>query len=158
MANAMLDSVNRSMDEQIARKSVPQGFPDLPDLPSGRYMDPKFADLELQKMWEKTWLLVGVESDLPEEGSYFLFERLDRSIIVSRGMDGFIRAFHNSCRHRGSALLTEPAGKVRRFVCPYHSWGYDLNGSLASVPSAHDFPLLNKATRGLVPVKCETFR
>lgn len=158
MSTAMLDLLNRSMDEQIARKSVPQGFPDLPDIPLARYADREFADLEMRGLWQKSWLIVGVESDVPQAGSYFLFQRLDRSIIISRGKDGVIRAFHNSCRHRGSALLTEPVGKVMRFICPYHNWGYELTGNLASVPSAHDFPGLDKSERGLVPVRCETFR
>ena len=158
MTKAILDFVNRSMDEQVARKAVPPGFPDLPVIPASRYVARDFADLEMRHIWDKKWLFVGVESDLPEAGSYFLFERLGRSIIISRGRDGVIRAFHNICRHRGSALLTEPSGKVKRFVCPYHTWGYELTGELTSVPLAHDFPCLDKAKRSLAAVKCEVFR
>lgn len=146
------------MDEQVAREAVPQGFPDLPEIPAARYIDQAFADLEMEYMWKKTWLLVGVENDVPDVGSYFLFEQLGQSIIVSRGHDRVIRAFHNICRHRGSALLTEPSGKAMRFICPYHSWSYKLTGELASVPLVQDFPCLDKSERGLVPVKCEIFR
>jgi phenylpropionate dioxygenase-like ring-hydroxylating dioxygenase large terminal subunit len=158
MTDPTLELINRSMDEQVASGEVPRGFPDFPEIPAARYVDQGFADLEMRHIWEKAWLFAGVENDLPEAGSYFLFERLGRSIIVSRGKDGAIRAFHNVCRHRGSALLTEPAGQAMRFICPYHSWGYQLTGELTSVPLAHDFPCLDKSERGLVPVRCETFR
>src|SRR3546814_16699913 len=51
-----------------------------------------------------------------------------------------------------------PKGKAMRFVCPYHSWSYGLDGALLSVPETHNFNCLVKADRGLVPVRCETWR
>src|SRR3546814_18608566 len=67
-------------------------------------------------------------------------------------------AFHKICRHRGAALLQEPTGTERRFVCPYHSWGYAIDGKLVSVPEAHNFACLEKSENGLLPVRCETWR
>lgn len=153
-----LDLLTTTMDSQLVRAEHPADFPALVPVPSSRYTDEGFAALEQEHMWMKTWLLAGLETELPNPGSYVLFERVGQSVIISRGKDGAIRAFHNSCRHRGSALLLEPRGKAMRFVCPYHSWGYALDGSLKSVPDQHDFACLNKADNGLKPVRCETHR
>jgi phenylpropionate dioxygenase-like ring-hydroxylating dioxygenase large terminal subunit len=147
-----------AVSQQVARTTYPEGFPALPEVPSGRYFDRGFYDLEMKHLWHKTWLHVGHISLLPKAGSYILFERLGLSIIISRGLEGDVKAFHNVCRHRASALLLEKQGTARRFVCPYHAWGYDLDGKLTSVPDAHDFACLNKAERGLLPVRCEQMR
>lgn len=158
MQDDALNLIHRTMDAQLGRKEYPAGFPALPDVPAARYYDPAFAALEMQHVWKKNWLLACLETELPQPGAYRLFEQVDQSVIVSRGKDGAIRAFHNICRHRASALLLEPAGKAMRFVCPYHSWGYSLEGKLVSVPDAHDFACLDKSTHGLLPVRSETWR
>lgn len=158
MKHEIVERIRRTMNEQKVRKKYPEDFPALPTIPSARYFDPAFAQAEMQHMWKKTWLLAGLESDLPGAGSYILFEQLGLSIIISRGKDGVIRAFHNTCRHRSSSLLAEPKGKVSRFTCPYHAWSYSLDGSLTTVPMAYDFACLDKSERGLLPVRCETWR
>lgn len=158
MRTEALDLLHRTMEAQLVRSELPAEFPDLARVPSSRYTDPGFAQLEHDGLWMKNWLLAGHVSELPEAGSYFLFRQLDQSVIISRAKDGAIRAFHNSCRHRGSALLLEQKGKAMRFVCPYHAWGYSLEGELKSVPDQHDFTCLNKADNGLKPVRCEVER
>ena len=157
MADETLDLIYRSMALQRGRTDYPAGFPILPDVPSARYFDPGFARLEHQHLWAGTWLLACLASELPRPGDYHVFSQVGQSVIVSRGKDGTIRAFHNICRHRASALVLEPKGRTMRFVCPYHAWGYSLDGTLVSVPDAHDFACLRKAERGLLPVRCETW-
>jgi phenylpropionate dioxygenase-like ring-hydroxylating dioxygenase large terminal subunit len=147
-----------AVERETQRTTYPETFPVLPEVPAGRYFEPSFYDLELQHVWRKTWLSAAHISELPKPGSYKLFEKLGLSIIISRGLEGEVRAFHNSCRHRGSALLLEEKGAARRFVCPYHAWGYGLDGRLVSVPEAHDFACLDKAERPLRQVRCETWR
>ena len=158
MTDQTLTLIHNTMDAQLGRTGYPDAFPALPPVPASRYFDPGFAQLERTHLWNKTWLLAGLETELPGAGSYVLFEKLDNSVIISRGKDNKIRAFHNVCRHRASALLLEPKGKAMRFVCPYHAWGYDLEGRLKSVPDQHDFACLDKSERGLIPVRCETWR
>ena len=158
MREAALELLNRTMDEQLRRSEHPADFPALPPLPAGRYTDPAFAALEKNHLFTGAWLLAAIESELPAPGDYRLFEHLDRSVILSRGKDGRIRAFHNSCRHRGSPLLLEPQGRAMRFICPYHAWGYSLEGELKSVPGQQDFPCLDKAETGLFEVRCESHR
>jgi phenylpropionate dioxygenase-like ring-hydroxylating dioxygenase large terminal subunit len=153
-----MNLIQTSMDEQLARNQYPTGFPALSPVPSARYANPGFAEAEMRHLWKKTWLLAGLESELPQVGSYLLFEQLGLSVIITRGKDEAIRAFHNTCRHRSAALVVEPKGKTVRFVCPYHAWSYALDGKLVSVPEEYDFACLDKSERGLSPVRCESWR
>ncbi|MDB5686776.1 MAG: hypothetical protein JWR77_1365 [Rhizorhabdus sp.] len=153
-ATAMYEAVER----EVQRTTYPDTFPVLPEVPAGRYFEPEFYALELEHVWGKTWLSAAHTSELPKPGSFKLFEQFGQSIIISRGTDDVIRAFRNVCRHRGAALVTEPSGTARRFVCPYHAWGYTSDGKLASVPEAHNFACLDKAEKPLFSVRCETWR
>ena len=152
------EDIYAAVERELERVSYPGDFPALPDMPASRYIDPVYYDLEVQHVFKKTWLNVGHVSELPKPGAYKLWEQLDESIIVSRGTDDVIRAFKNTCRHRGAALVTKPTGVAKRFVCPYHSWGYSSEGELKSVPEAHNFACLNKAERPLFQVRCEIWR
>jgi nitrite reductase/ring-hydroxylating ferredoxin subunit len=147
-----------AMAHESRRTEYPSHFPALSEIPGGRYMDERFYRLEMQHIWPKSWLCAGHVCQLPEPGSYKLFDKLGQSIIVIRGRDDEIRAFHNVCRHRGAALVTESMGKKTSLVCPYHSWNYNLDGRLAVVPGEHNFACLDKSKRGLIPVRCETWR
>jgi phenylpropionate dioxygenase-like ring-hydroxylating dioxygenase large terminal subunit len=158
MQNQRSALVYEAVEREAARKAYPEAFPVLPEVPTGRYTEPQFYDLEMRHLWRKTWLHAGHVSELPQPGSYKLFEQLGLSIIISRGMDGELKAFHNICRHRASALLLEKQGTARRFICPYHAWSYSLDGSLTAVPMSYDFACLDKSKRGLLPVRCETLR
>ncbi len=150
--------IQQAVEDELRRDAYPENFPAIPELPTARYADPAFYDIEMKHFWPKTWLTAAHISELPEVGSYVLFEELGRSIIISRGEDDVVRAFHNVCRHRASAILLEKQGKAKRFICPYHSWGYSAEGQLVSVPEQRDFACLDKSKRGLVPVRCETWR
>lgn len=151
-------AVYAGVEREIAREGYPEGFPVLPEVPVARYTDPRFAELEGKHFWPAVWLHAGHVSEIPDTGSYKLFSQLGQSVIVSRATDGSVQAFHNVCRHRASPILTEPRGRARRFVCPYHSWSYGLDGALQVVPESRDFACLEKADRGLVPVRCDTMR
>lgn len=89
---------------------------------------------------------------LPTPGSYLAREAAGTPLIAVRGSDGQVRAFRNACRHRGTQLA-DGAGCEKAFVCRYHGWTYNLDGSLRHVPHEHGFPGLDKSTRGLVPVE-----
>jgi phenylpropionate dioxygenase-like ring-hydroxylating dioxygenase large terminal subunit len=158
MLEMTVEAIERMIAEQASRNACPPGFPARLEVPTARYYDPDFAALEMERMWLRTWLFVGHVNEFPQAGSYKLFERLDRSVIITRGKDDRIRAFHNSCRHRGSAVVLEPSGRASRFACPYHGWTYGSDGALIGVTDAQDFPCLDKAALGLAPVRCEVWR
>ncbi|MGE3773507.1 MAG: aromatic ring-hydroxylating dioxygenase subunit alpha [Gammaproteobacteria bacterium] len=138
------------------RTSPPAHFPALPDIPAGRYTDAAFFDLQLQRLWRRSWLYAGHVDQLPEPGSYFVWRHGSAPIVVIRGDDGEIRAFYNTCRHRGAPVVRDEAGRAGpALVCGYHGWSYDRKGSLRGVTDRRDWRDLDAACRGLVEVRCE---
>jgi choline monooxygenase len=141
------------------RDRVPAGFPALPEIPGGRYTRRDFFELELECVFGSSWLLAGHVDELPGPGHYKRFDRLPGSpIILVRDRDGALRAFYNTCRHRGAPVVKDAAGRCNVLRCQYHSWAYDLAGRLVQVPDEHDFVGLDKTCRGLIPVRCEIYR
>jgi Rieske 2Fe-2S family protein len=86
------------------------------------------ADLEL--IFEKHWIFVGVEPEIAEPGDVMTVRIGGNSILICRDDDGEIQAMHNVCRHRGAKLVSEEKACVGRLVCPYHAWTYGLDGKL----------------------------
>jgi choline monooxygenase len=91
---------------------------------------------------------------LAENGDYVARTLAGVPLLVVRGNDGKVRAFHNSCRHRGM-MLAEDSGKVGSFVCPYHAWAYGLDGKLKHVAGKHGFPGLDRDAHGLLEMHVE---
>lgn len=147
-----------AMERESVRKGYPEAFPAMPEIPGGRYFDQRFYDLELKYIWHKTWLYACHISEIPDTGSFFVFDKLGLSVILARARDGSIHAMHNVCRHRGAPVVQQKSGRQSRFVCPYHAWSYNLDGSLAVVPGEHNFACLDKTERSLLKVKCEVWR
>jgi Rieske 2Fe-2S family protein len=122
-------------------------------LPQPFYTDPDLFDFDMKEIFGRSWVMVGVESELPEAGSYMAVTIGENSVLLVRGRDGVVRAFHNTCRHRGSQLCDEGRGRSAKLICPYHKWTYDLDGRLigaARMPA--DF---KPGDYGLLPVRVE---
>lgn len=139
------------------RSGPPDGYPKLPGIPLGRYTDPGFYELEREHLWKRAWLYAAHRSQLPSPGSYLLCDIAGAPVLLVHGDDGVIRAFFNSCRHRGAPVVRDQCGQARMLVCQYHSWGYDLCGNLARVPDERDFVGLQRDELALPPVRCETW-
>ena len=126
---------------------------------------PEIYALEREAIFKRSWLAVGRIEQLPRNGGYFTRELAvaNTSIVVVRDTRGQVRAFHNICRHRGNKLVwtdfprEETCGVVRQFVCKYHGWRYELDGSCAFVQQESEFFALDKKDYGLVPVHCEVW-
>ena len=145
------------MEYEAERKAPPEGFPDLPDIPAGRYTDQRFFALEQEHVWRKSWLLAAHIDELPEPGSFRLWDITGQPVLLIHGDSGTINAFYNTCRHRGAPVVTERSGSKRRFVCPYHGWCYSREGELLAVRDSEDFGNLDLSTRGLRSIRCERF-
>ncbi|MEE2776092.1 MAG: aromatic ring-hydroxylating dioxygenase subunit alpha [Acidobacteriota bacterium] len=157
MDQATTERIKREIEFEFGRTEPPEGFPSLPDIPAQRYIDPGFFDLERRLLWPRAWLFAAHVGQLPEPGSFLLWEASGVPVLLVRGEDERIRAFFNTCRHRGAPVVREPCGRARRLRCHYHSWVYDLDGSLHAVPDERDFVALEKAQRGLIELRCETW-
>jgi choline monooxygenase len=159
---AMNDHRVRQWIERVAveraRTAPPAGFPSLPDLPAGRYTDADFFALERKALWYRTWLYAGHTDQLPEPGSFFVWRHGSAPILIIRDDDGEVRAFYNTCRHRGAPVVRTAEGRAGKvLVCGYHGWSYDRQGKLHSVTDKRDWPALAANCRNLVPLRCECF-
>jgi len=141
-------SLHQTMLAQL--KSRREGF----SLPGAFYHDPDFYRLDLENIHYRDWLFAGHDCEIKEPGQFFTLQIGDYPVVVVRGADREIRAFHNSCRHRGSRVCTADHGKAKRLVCPYHQWSYDLDGRLAR--ARHMDGEIDKSQFGLKPVHCRS--
>jgi Rieske 2Fe-2S family protein len=115
--------------------------------------------IEQERVFRTSWLLAGHVSDLPESGSYILFESGHDSVIVLRDGTGCLRAHHNVCRHRGTRLCDAPRGQLGKTLrCAYHAWSYDLDGSLQTAPHMNEVAGFDKAQWGLKPAALAEWR
>lgn len=103
-----------------------------------RYHSAEFFRKEVDKMWPHVWQFAAREEDLGEPGDYIVYENAGRSFLIVRQQDGSVRAFHNVCLHRGRKLATE-GGFADQFVCPFHGFAWNIDGSLKAIPCRWDF-------------------
>lgn len=147
--------LKRSKFELNRKNSPPKNFIDLPPLPAERYIDPDFFELEKKALWDKSWLYAAHVDQIKNPGDYLVWKDGGSPIIIVKGQDSIIRAFYNTCQHRGSAVVREEKGNTKRFVCQYHSWAYELNGELSFVPDERDWSNLDKKCKSLIEIRCE---
>ncbi|MDQ2649295.1 MAG: aromatic ring-hydroxylating dioxygenase subunit alpha [Actinomycetota bacterium] len=158
MSSVLIESIKRRASDEGERTSYPEGFPVLPPVPAARYADPGFAALETDAVFGKSWLMVAHTDELPEPGSYRRLDQVQRPVILVRAEDGSVKAFYNTCKHRGSALLLDDAGTTgKRLTCPYHNWVYSLDGELVGYPEQNNFSDLDRDCLALTTIRCETW-
>jgi len=127
-------------------------------LPAWTYHNDELTRLETDQVFQRNWLFVGHVADLPRSGDYRCFSMGDERAVVVRDADGGIRAFFNNCRHRASRVVPEEKGHCgKSFICPFHGWSYNLDGSLKTIPKPDTFPELDKTEYGLKPLDCEVW-
>ena len=128
-----------------------------PTLATGFYLDSGHYERELRAIWYASWVYLCRAEELPRSRDFRVFELGSQSILVVRASDERLHAFHNTCRHRGSALCTEQAGRLRgpAIVCPYHQWTYELDGHLRSTPYRLESPDFRKDDYPLYRVALE---
>jgi nitrite reductase/ring-hydroxylating ferredoxin subunit len=158
MSAQMMDALKERARAEAERRTYPPQFPALPPVPAERYFETAFAKLEADKVFSRSWLFVAHADQLRHSGDYLLLDQLDKPIMLIRGTDNAVRAFYNTCRHRGAELVEDPQGNVgRRLTCPFHAWTYSLEGKLVSYPEAMNFSDLDRECHSLVEIRCESW-
>ena len=107
-------------------------------LPRQFYTSETVYKMDIQHYWNHSWIWVGHLNQIPNVGDFFLFDYGYESVIIARDKNDSVNAFLNVCRHRGSRVCIEKSGNTRLFVCPYHAWTYELNGSLRAAREMED--------------------
>ena len=123
-----------------------------------RYTSPEVYAAEQEKIFRRAWLLVARETEVSNPGDFIkcTIDPLEAEAIIVRGQDGVVRAFHNACAHRGSALVDQCEGRTNLFVCPYHAWSYGTDGRCKAIPGADEFfPQIDKSKVGLAPIHAD---
>jgi phenylpropionate dioxygenase-like ring-hydroxylating dioxygenase large terminal subunit len=157
MSPEYIRELRQIMEYEASRTAPPVGFPDLPDIPAGRYVDQRFYDLEMEHIWRKSWLLASHIDEIPEPGCYRLWDKAGQPVVIVHAESGSINAFYNTCSHRGAPVVTEEFGQGRRLTCAYHGWSYNHEGELKGLRDPEDFRNLDMSCRGLKKVRCERF-
>ncbi len=129
------------------------------DIAFDRYTSQTFYDREMAHMWTKVWQWACREEHVPHPGDYYVYDIGNYSVIVVRDAAGAIRAFVNSCPHRGMQFFdSDTQGKGKQFLrCPFHGMSWRLDGSLREIPCRWDFPHVSDENFGLTELPCDTW-
>lgn len=126
---------------------------------SSLYSDPAIFEAEMDRVFNGTWVWVGHTSEVPDGGSYKTAYIGRQPVIVSRDRGGEIHVLLNRCRHRAATVCEGKRGKTRSFMCPYHGWGYALDGELRAIPKPEEYDgVIDKKDYPLVKVRHETYQ
>ena len=131
-AEPTMERLQRRVDETAGLVQAPV---DSPMLQPYEVFDQELFDLEMVRVFGRSWVWLGDTEDLAEPGDYITGTIGYQSVMVIRQEDGSVRGFLNNCRHRASGLLFEPAGNCgKTMTCPYHNWAYAIDGRLIGIP------------------------
>ncbi|HEY0182050.1 MAG TPA: aromatic ring-hydroxylating dioxygenase subunit alpha [Rhodopila sp.] len=125
-------------------------------MPPWCYTSDRFYRREIETIFRKVWNFVGHVSQLDKPGDYFTLDFAGMPTILLRDGAGQLRAFANTCRHRGSELLAG-SGHCRTIVCPYHSWAFGLDGALLAAPEMKQTIDFDPAQNGLIPLRLDSW-
>ena len=139
-----MSTIARALDARVAGHSLPQAL----------YIGDAAYAFDLDAIFARSWLFAGFEAEVRGRGDYIAMSIGPSPVLIVRGRDGALRAFHNSCRHRGSLLCKPGTGTLARLTCPYHRWTYGLDGALlAAGRMGEDF---DKSLYALGAIRLET--
>lgn len=125
-------------------------------LPARWYIDPRFLELEKERIFWKTWQPVGHVEDVMRPGDFFTCDVVGQPLVVTRGQDGALRAFYNVCMHRAGPVALGK-GNRKSLQCKYHGWTYALDGHLMNAPEFEGVQNWNKQDICLKQIKVEAW-
>ena len=119
-------------------------------IPASNYFDQSRWEKEVDLIFKRLPLVLGVSKEITNPGDYKAIEALGIPVLIIRNSKNEVKAFLNACVHRGAALVKDGIGNKKRFSCPYHGWTYNEDGSLIGITSQKDFGDLEKNCNSLV--------
>src|SRR3954466_8952447 len=124
------------------------------------YTDPEVFQLEMERLWSRTWIYVGHTSQVPQAGDFITLEIAAQPVIMVRHTDGSVRLLMNRCAHKGTKVVGDLAGNTgKTFRCPYHAWTYRTDGTLINIPLREGYAAPDALPKGMTAVKnVETHR
>ena len=137
---------------------------DRPDLGKFRYhrssmLLPEIYDLERKRIFDKCWLYLGHESEVPNSGDYVRRVVAERALFFARDRDGELVVFHNTCPHRGALICRTDQGNAQVFQCFYHAWSFNTSGELIGMPDVEGYgPDFDRAEMGLRSPRFDSYR
>jgi phenylpropionate dioxygenase-like ring-hydroxylating dioxygenase large terminal subunit len=140
----------------VLREESPAQGQESADVSAERYYSKDWHDCEVKQVWRKCWQLACRVEHIPNVGDHVVYDIVHDSLIVIRTAPDEIRAYVNSCLHRGTMLRTE-GGCVNQLRCPFHGWTWKLDGTLSIIPGQWDFPHVDKAAMNLPEAKVGTW-
>ena len=140
---------------EILREEAPTPS-EVREWPSDVYLSHEQHAREVELLWRRVWQIAGRVEEVANPGDSFVYDLADDSLIVLRDQTGELRAYHNSCLHRGTRLRDTPAC-LSRIRCPFHGFTWNLDGRLADVPSRWDFPQIENADWQLPEARVDTW-
>lgn len=131
--------------------------PGVMRVPVDRFFKPEYHELEVERIWKKSWQWVCREEDIPEVGDYIVYDLADLSFLVYRTGRQKYKAYWNSCPHRARKLREFDGKRTTQIRCMFHGFTWDINGRLKEIPCGWDFPDTNKEFANLPEVKTGTW-
>ena len=126
-------------------------------IPRDRYTSPEFHRLEIDAVWKRVWQMACREDQVAAPGDFVEYTIGDQSVLILRGGDDRVRAFPNTCLHRGNRLVSGCGNAGNELRCRYHLWAYNLDGSLKDIPDRNGFPGVEDAECQLPEFHCDTW-
>jgi nitrite reductase/ring-hydroxylating ferredoxin subunit len=122
------------MSAQLESTSLPHQLVKPDRVHKRVYTDPEIFELEMERLWRRTWLFVGHESQVQQPGNYYATTLARQPVLMIRHTDGRVHVLYNRCAHKGAMLVGDGCGKAETLRCAYHGWTYATDGKLQNTP------------------------
>jgi phenylpropionate dioxygenase-like ring-hydroxylating dioxygenase large terminal subunit len=121
-----------------------------------RFVDQRYRELEVERLWKKVWQMACREDDIPNVGDYYIYDIAHLSYIVVRTGEKEFKAHLNVCLHRGRILRERSGKNATEFRCRFHGWSWKIDGSLKGITCEWDFPNVREGAKQLTGAKVGT--
>lgn len=153
MSKAQLIEMARHNIQHVEAGTIDQAA-SVAQVPADNYYEQERWEKEMARVFKRMPLMLATTAELKQPGDYKAMDAVGVPVLITRAEDGTVRAFVNSCSHRGSMIMQDGHGNASRFTCPYHAWSYNAEGELTGILSPKDFGDIDRSCNGLTALPC----